>query len=217
MTGAVMVKSKFAALAAIILAATASGASAQQATQAGVGAAIPDGKIAVLNTQVFPGSINELKQKYEQVNNQFKARAQQLQTMSDQMKQMENDMQTKQSVMSPEKFQELRNNYEDLKRRGTREQEDLNNDVERALDNDTKPVRDKLYQFLQTYSAQRGVVLVFTLAGAAQSGTLAFWNPGVDITEDFINEYNKANPVAGAPAPAATQPKPQPVKPAGKP
>ena len=213
-----MVKRKFAALAAIILAATASVASAQQATQAGVGAAIPDGKIAVLNTQVFPGSINELKQKYEQVNNQFKARAQQLQTMSDQMKQMENDMQTKQSVMSPEKFQELRNNYEDLKRRGTREQEDLNNDVERALDSATKPVRDKLYQFLQTYSAQRGVVLVINLAGAAQSGTLAYWNPGADITEDFISEYNKANPVAGAPPASGTAPpKPAPTKPAAKP
>ena len=72
------------------------------------------------------------------------------------------------------------------------------------------PIRDKLYQFLQAYSAQRGVVLVINLAGAAQTGTLAFWNPGVDITEDFINEYNKANPVAGAPAPApaATQPDP---------
>jgi Skp family chaperone for outer membrane proteins len=212
-----MVKSKFAAFAAIILAAMAAVAPAQQATQAGVGAAIPDGKVAVLNTQVFPSAINELKQKYEQVNNQFKARAQQLQTMSDQMKQMENDMQTKQSVMSPEKYQELRNNYDDLKRRGTREQEDLNNDVERALENATKPVRDKLYQFLQTYSAQRGVVLVINLAGAAQTGTLAYWNPGSDITEDFISEYNKANPVAGAPSSAPATPKPAPVKPAAKP
>ncbi|HKS43194.1 MAG TPA: OmpH family outer membrane protein [Blastocatellia bacterium] len=214
-----MLKSKFAAFAAVILAAAASSVAAQQATQAGVGGAIPDGKIAVINTQVFPSTISELKVKYEQVNNQFKARLQGLQNLSEQMKTMENDLRTKQNVLAADKYQELQASYEDAKRRGTREQEDLNNDVDRALDAATKPIRDKLYQFLQTYSAQRGVVLVINLAGAAQSGTLAFWNPGVDITEDFINEYNKANPVAGAPpsAPATTQPKPQPVKPAGKP
>ena len=214
-----MLKSKFAAFAAVILAAAASSVAAQQATQAGVGGAIPEGKIAVINTQAFPGGISELKVKYEQVNNQFKDRFQRLQTMSEQMKQMENDLRTKQNVLAADKYQELQANYEDTKRKGTREQEDLNNDVDRAIDVSTKPIRDKLYQFLQAYSAQRGVVLIINLAGAAQTGTLAFWNPGVDITEDFINEYNKANPVAGAPAPAppAAQPRPQPVKPAGKP
>ncbi len=214
-----MLKSKFAAFAAVILAAAASSVAAQQATQAGVGGAVPDGKIAVINAQVFPSAISELKQKYEQVNNQFKDRLQRLQNMSEQMKQMESDLRTKQNVLAADKYQELQANYEDTKRRGTREQEDLNNDVDRALDAATKPIRDKLYQFLQTYSAQRGVVIVINLAAAAQTGTLAFWNPGVDITEDFVNEYNKANPVAGAPAPApaATQPRPQPVKPAGKP
>ena len=215
-----MLKSKFAAFAAVILAAAASSVAAQQATQAGVGGVVPDGKIAVINTEAFPGAISELKVKYEQVNNQYKDRFQKLQTMSEQVKQMENDLRTKQNVLAADKYQELQTNYEDTKRRGTREQEDLNNDVSRALYATTKPIRDKLIQFLQNYSAQRGIVIVIDLASAAQSGTLAFWNPGVDITEDFINEYNKANPVAGAPAPApaTTQPKPTtPVKPAGKP
>ena len=76
-----MVKIQVAALAAAILAAVTVSASAQQATQAGVGAALPDGKIAVINTQVFPGAIRELKQKYEQVDNQFKDRFQKLQAV----------------------------------------------------------------------------------------------------------------------------------------
>ena len=66
-----MFKIRFAALAALILGAVASVASAQQATQAGLGAAVPDGKIAVINTQLFPDSIAELKQKYDQVGTQF--------------------------------------------------------------------------------------------------------------------------------------------------
>jgi Skp family chaperone for outer membrane proteins len=211
-----MIKIKFAACVAILMAAMTATAAAQQATQAGVGAAVPDGKIAVVNTQAFPGGISELKQKYDQVDNQFKDRYQKLQQADNQLKSMENDIRTKGPGMAADKLQELQNGYEDLKKRSQREFEDLKGEYDRAVDTQTRPVRDKLYQFLQTYSSQRGIVLVINLASAAQSGTLAYWNPGTDITEDFVAEYNKANPVAGAPAP--TTPKPAPAtKPLGKP
>jgi outer membrane protein len=72
-------------------------------------------------------------------------------------------------------------------------------------------------QFLNTYAAKRNIVVVINLAGAAQSGSLAYWNPGLDITEDFVSEYNKANPVAGVTATPPAQPAKPPVKPAGKP
>lgn len=212
-----MVKSKLAAVAAVILAAT-TGASAQQATQAGIGAVLPDGKIAVINTQIFPSAIGELKQKYEQVNNQFKDRFLKLQTLADQLKQLENDIRVKQQTLTADKLQEMQSNYTELKKRGEREQEDLNSDADKALDAATKPIRDKLSQFLNTYAGQRNIVLVINLAGAAQTGSLAYWNPATDITDDFVAEYNKANPVPGG-APAVqpnTQPK-APAKPPAKP
>ena len=212
-----MFKFRLAAFVAALLATVTTSGLAQQATQAGVGAALPDGKIAVINTQVFPGVVLELKQKYEQVNNQFKDRYQKLQALAEQLKGMENDLRTKASVLPPDKFQELQANYNELKKRGEREQEDFNGDADKALDIATKPVRDKMTQFLNSYVAQRNIVVVLNLAGAAQTGSLAYWNPGLDITEDFVAEYNKANPVAGVtPAPAAQPTKP-PVKPAGKP
>src|SRR5438128_5097666 len=102
-----MFKTKLAALAAMILGVAAVSASAQQATQAGLGAALPDGKIAVVNTQAFPGSIQELKQKYDAVEKQFQPRYQQLQTMETQLKQMENDIQVKCRQLTPDKGQEL--------------------------------------------------------------------------------------------------------------
>ena len=210
-----MFKTRLAALAALIVGAVASVASAQQATQAGLGAAVPDGKIAVINTQLFPDSIAELKQKYDQVNTQFKDRSQRLQEAQTRLQQMENDLRTKQGVLKPEDYQKLSNDYEDLKKRAQREFEDTKAEFDRAIDNQTRPVRDKLYQFLQTYATQRGIVMIINLAGAAQTGTLAYWNPGADVTEDFIAEYNKANPVAGAPAP--TTPKPAPATPTRKP
>jgi outer membrane protein len=208
-----MFKLRLAAFAAILIAVTGS-AYAQQAMQAGVGAALPEGKIAVVNTQAFPAGIGELKLKYDQVDKQYQPRYQQLQTVESQLKQMENDIQVKCPQLTPDKCQELQNNYNDLKKRGTRDYEDLKAEYDRTIDTATKPIRDKLYQFLNNYATQRNIVLVINLAGAAQTGTLAYWNPGADITDDFIAEYNKANPAGAAPA---TQPAAQPAKPAVKP
>lgn len=213
-----MLKIKFAALAAVLLASTAGSASAQQATQAG-GASIPDGKVAVMNTEAFRGSINELKVKYDQVDSQFKDRYQKLQGVESQLKQMESDIRTKCPNLTPDKCQELQTAFEDLKKKGTRDYEDLKADYERNVDTSTKPIRDKLFQFLNTYAAQRGIVVIFNLAGAAQTGALAFWNAGADVTDDFIAAYNKANPVAGAPAAPTpgVQPSTTPARPVTKP
>src|SRR5438105_9438783 len=209
-----MFKIRFAAFAAVILAAVASVASAQQATQAGVGGAIPDGKIAVINTQAFPDGISELKQKYEQVNNQFKDRSQRLQTAQTRLGEIENRLKTQGNVLKPDEVSKLQEEYEGLKKNAQRDLEDAKAEYERAVDSNTRPVRDKLYQFLQNYATQHGIVMIINLAGAAQSGTLAYWNPGADITDDFIAEYNKANPVAGATAaPATPRPQPAPANP----
>src|SRR5260370_27729321 len=110
MTGAGMFKIKLAILAAVVLASTSASVRAQQATQAGVGAALPDGKVAVVNTQAFPGGIGELKQKYEAVDKQFQPRYQQLQTLENQLKQMESDIQTKCPQLTADKCQELQSN-----------------------------------------------------------------------------------------------------------
>jgi Skp family chaperone for outer membrane proteins len=204
-----MVKTKFAVLAAIVLTALSVCAAAQQPASGPV----PEGKVVVINTTAFPSQIGELKQKYDQVDNQFKDRSQKLQTIVDQMGKLETEIKAQQNVLTADKLREKQEQYESLKRQATRDNEDLRVEAEKALEAATKPVRDKLYQALNNYSTKNGIVMVINLAGAAQSGALAFWDPKSDITEDFIKDYNRANPVpGGAPAAPATAPKP-----AGKP
>jgi outer membrane protein len=216
-TGAVMVKIKLAAFAVTLVAALSLSASAQQpASPAGVTSLLPDGKIAVINTQAFPEQIGELRQKYEQVNNQFKDRYEKLKALDTQLKQMETDIQTKAPALGADKVRQMQDEFETLKKRGSRDYEDLRVDVNKAIGTSTKPIWDKVSTFMNNYATQRGIVLIIDLPGAAQAGSLAYVSPGSDVTADFIAEYNKANPVAGAP-PAATQPKPAPTKPAGKP
>jgi Skp family chaperone for outer membrane proteins len=205
-----MVKTKFAVLAAILLTALSVSAAAQQPASG----AVPEGKVVVINTTAFPSQIGELKQKYDQIDNQFKDRYQKLQGVVDQMSKLETEIKAQSNVLTADKLREKQDQYESLKRQATRDNEDLRGEAEKALEAATKPVRDKLYQSLNNYSTKNGIVMVINLAGAAQSGALAFWDPKSDITEDFIKDYNKANPVpGGAPATPATTPKTTPGKP----
>jgi Skp family chaperone for outer membrane proteins len=211
-----MLKVKFAAGAALTIATLAFAANAQQPAAAAQGP-IPDGKVAVINTQVFAGQIAELKQKYEQVDAQFKERYDRLRQIEADLKNLETEMRTKGDSWSPEVRQQKQDEYDRKKKLGTRDYEDLKADYDKTVETATKPVRDKLFQFLEKYAGQRGIVMVFNLAGAAQTGSLAFWHPGADVTDDFCAEYNKANPVATASAPsqpAANRPATRPpVKP----
>ena len=211
-----MVKIRFAAYASMIMAALSLSALAQQ-TPAAVAGTIPDGKIVVLNTNAFPTQIGELKQKYDQVENQFKAQSQKIDQLRQQVAQKENELASKQSTLTPDKARELQAEIEELKRQGTRLVEDLQADYAKALDVTTKPVREKLYQFMQNYAVQRTIIMIIDLPSVAQTGTLAYWSPSSDITQDFITEYNKANPVPIT-APAAQPPRttPTPTKPGMK-
>jgi Skp family chaperone for outer membrane proteins len=211
-----MIKTKLAGLAALALAVVAISASAQQATQAGVSGLLQDGKVAVMNTAVFPEKIGELRQKYELVQAQFKDRSQKLQSLDQEVKTLTQELAAKQQGgLSPEKAQEMQATLDEKKRKGQREVEDLQADYGKALEVATKPVRDKLSQFVNNYATQHGIVMIIDLPVSYQNGVLAYWNPSTDVTEDFIAEYNKANPVpGGAPAsqPASKPPAAKPQK-----
>jgi outer membrane protein len=191
-----MFKTKFAVFAALVVAASVS---AQQPPQSAP-AVVPDGKIAMLNTQVFPGQILELKQKYEQVDAQFKPRSDKIKADQTRLDAIKNELSVKGPTMPADKVAQLQAEGADLEKQIKRDIEDARADLAKAEDRATKPVREKLFQFLQGYAQQRGIVLIINSAGVAQTGSIAYANPASDITEDFIKEYNKANPVPVAPA-----------------
>src|SRR6516225_11808593 len=108
-----MIKIKLAAIATLALAAVTASAAAQQATQAGVSGLLQDGKVAVMNTAAFPEKIGELRQKYEQVQAQFKDRTQKLQALDAEVKNLTTDIQTKGPTLSAEKLQEMQQTLDD--------------------------------------------------------------------------------------------------------
>jgi Skp family chaperone for outer membrane proteins len=151
----------------------------------GPSASVPEGKIAVINVSVFPDQVFEYKRKLGELNTQFEPRTIELRGLADNITGIE--AQVKQGTASPEQLSQLSERYEMLKRDYTRKQEDLKRDGERAFEAAVRPIRTKMTDALKKFCDREGIVLVLEVGSALKIGS-------VDITEQFVAEYNKANP-----------------------
>ncbi|HMG32525.1 MAG TPA: OmpH family outer membrane protein [Blastocatellia bacterium] len=169
-------------------------------------AALPKGKIAVINTAVFQDKVAEFKQKIDALNRQFEPRVKEVQTLADKITALENTLKTNGNLLSASKVAEQTEQLEAMKKEYQRKGEDLQADAGRARDKAFEPISAKLGKFAEDYTAKHGIVLLVDLANAIQSGTVLWYDARADVTQDFVNEYNKANPVPTAAAPPAAKP-----------
>ena len=100
-----------------------------------------------------------------------------------------------------------------------RDSEDFDADVQEAEGKVMQELGAKMMKVLEKYATDNGYGVILDVSNP-QTGVL--WRAAaVDITADIIALYDKANPVAGATAPAApaatTTPAPRPAAPAGGP
>ena len=196
--------------AVLALAGLAIVASAQQPATSGQArptAAVPQkGKIAFVNTGIFQEQIGEFKSRVEALNRQFEPRVRELQSKGERVAALENTIKTQGGVLAPAKLAETNEQLEREKREYQRKQEDLEADGNRAKDQLLGPIREKLTKFVEAYTEKRGITMLIDLANAIQSNTIVWYDPRADVTQDFVAEYNKANPVAASPAPAPQKP-----------
>ncbi len=168
---------------------------------------LPKGKIAVINTAAFQEKVEEFKAKIESLNRQFEGRVKEVQGLNDRINALETTLKSQSGVLTPAKVAEMTENLETMKRDYKRKQEDLEADAGRARDKAFEPITGKLGKFAEDYTAKRGIVMLVDISNALQSGVVVWFDPRSDVTQDFIIEYNKANPVAtAATKPATKQP-----------
>jgi Skp family chaperone for outer membrane proteins len=193
------------ALTAVALATLGIAASAQQVTsgltpQAGTApSGLTKGKVAVINTAMFQAQVAEFKARIEALNRQFEPRVKDVQGIADRITALETTVKTQASTLGAAKIAEMAEQIETMKKDYQRKGEDLQAEAGRARDKAFEPIQAKLGKFAEQYTKTRGIVLLVDLANAVQSGTLLWYDPRSDITQDFINEYNKVNPMPGAP------------------
>ncbi|HEY7914954.1 MAG TPA: OmpH family outer membrane protein [Blastocatellia bacterium] len=192
------------------------GASAQQTStsappqaglpQAGAPPALVKGKIAVLNTALFQEQVGEFRVKREELNRQFEPRSKELEGLANRITALENTLKSQTQVLSAAKIAEMNEQLNDMKKDYQRRGEDLQAEAERAQARAFQPLSEKLGKFAEEYARKRGIVLLVDLANSVQSGTVLWFDRRSEVTQDFINEYNKAHPVPNAPATTSAPP-----------
>jgi outer membrane protein len=190
-------------------AAFAQGAAVQSTAQAnkpatGGIAPMSSGKMAIIDSRAFAEGIGEMKKQLDKLETEFQPRTKDLQGLQDQLVKLDEELKVAGNNMKPDVYQQKVDQMAGMKKEFERKREDYQTDLQKRSELVLGPIQDKLHKFMENYAAQREIIMIFDLAPAAQAG-LVFLNPGTNITEDFIKEYNKQNPVPGAPP----QPEPQ--------
>jgi outer membrane protein len=166
-----------------------------------------EGKLAYINSGRFSSDINELKAKLDSFNSELDPKRKEVQAEEEALNNLKNKINTQGATVSVQVRTQWAEEAADKEKTLNRKKEDYNQLGQRRLSEVAMPVYDKVTKFLDSYCQQRGIVMVLEIGAAQQAGVLIFASQATDITEDFIKEYNKANPAsAGAAAPAPKKP-----------
>jgi outer membrane protein len=177
----------------------AAGASAG-APAGGTGA---EGKLAYINTGKFSSDIGELKSKLDALNAEFDPKKKEVQGDEEALNNLKNKINSQGATVSVQVRAQWVDEATDNEKKLNRKKEDYNAVGQRRLAEVTQPIYEKVGKFLEGYCQQRGIVMVLEGGAAQQAGILLFAAQATDITDDFIKEYNKANPGSGGAAASA--------------
>jgi Skp family chaperone for outer membrane proteins len=175
--------------------------STPQTAPASGGATGAQGKIAIINTAAFRAGIVEFKTKLEALNKEFEPQNGELANLQKQIDDLKNKVQTERSKVQPSVLNGWMEQGADLEKTLKRKSEDYQLLFQKRGRETVGPVMDKINKFLEQYCQQRNIAIVLERS-SGEFGNLVAWAPSAaEITEDFMNEYNKANPSSTPPAP----------------
>jgi outer membrane protein len=182
---------------------TASAPAPNASAGASTGGTGAEGKLAYINQGKFSSDITELKAKLDAFNAELDPKRKEVQGEEDALNNLKNKINTQGATVSAQVRNQWVEEATDKEKTLNRKKEDYNQLGQRRLAEIAQPVYDKVTKFLDSYCQQRGIAMVLEVSAAQQAGILIFASQATDITDDFIKEYNKANPSAGGAASAA--------------
>lgn len=175
--------------------------SAPQPAAASEGGTGAQGKIAIINTAAFRVGIDELRVKLESLNKEFEPQGKELEGLQKQIEELKNKVANQGATVQPSVRNGWMEQGAELERTLKRKTEDYQTLFQKRGQALAGPILEKINQFLGQYSHQHNIVMVLEREVAESSNLLVWATPTVEITEDFIKEYNKANPSSAPAAP----------------
>jgi Skp family chaperone for outer membrane proteins len=153
---------------------------------------LPGGRVAVIDFGAFPARVVQMKKVYDSLNAQFANQTKELQSLQDRLAGIQ--AQAQQGTASPQQQEQMQQQFDQLKKEFDRKKEDLDLSAKRAYQTSMGPIQDRMNAAINEFARQRGIVLVVNLAQARQTGSVLYFSPATDVTDAFIDEFNKKNP-----------------------
>jgi Skp family chaperone for outer membrane proteins len=181
----------------------------------GAGGSVPDGKVAIVDTEAFGDpktGIVRLVTAFESVNREFLPQRDELQKLRAQYDQLLKDLSATQRVEDEKVRAAKADQAESLKKQIERKSQDAQEAYTKRLRDVTGPVWKDINTALLAYARQRGASVVFDVSKLGQ--VMLVINSGIDITQGFVADYNQRNPAAVA---SPTRPAASPTRPAASP
>ena len=168
-------------------------------------------KVALLSFLALREAIGELKQRYEKLQGEFGPRANEIDALQNSIEAKEKVL-SENKTLTPKAARDMAVQVEQLKREYQRKLEDSQEMARKRESEETAPVLEKISDFLEKYCQKNGITHVFDVGRLQETGVALYAAPGTNITEDFVKEYNKVNPMPAA----AAKPPAGPATPAAK-
>ncbi len=143
------------------------------------------GKNAYIQPKVILAQSPQAIAANSELKKQFGARENDLRTLFNNIKQMEQAYQTDSAIMSAEQKKKAEDNIIQNKRRLQFEEQALKEDVQVKQRELLKQVEASIRKVIQAYGEKHGYDFIFTDA------TIAYANDALDVTDEIIEELKK--------------------------
>lgn len=173
----------------------------QTASPAAAQSSIPTAKVAIIDSNEFTADkgIQQVLQQLRLLDEKYKPQTDELQKMQREIEALQDEIRTKSANWTVEVQRRKQEELEDKQLKLKRRSEDTQRAYQKERLRVTAPISERVRTHLQQYASKRGITILIDLAPLEQSGAVPYYDQAVDITQDFINDYNKTYPVAQAP------------------
>lgn len=159
---------------------------------------IPDSKIAVIYSEMFMDSkagIARFGSVVEGLNREFQPRKTELETLQQKAKALEDEIIKTGSIADPNTIRTKSDQLDQMKRDLQRKAEDAQAAYDKRKKDVFAPLQNDIGKALDAYAKSHNINLIIDAAQVP----LIYAADAIDITRDFINDFNAKNPATSSP------------------
>jgi len=158
------------------------------------------GPIAIIDSGMFAEDkegITRVSSALKQVDLKFAPVQSEIKGMQDRLTAMRNDIDKKRATETPVNIARLTEQADQLELQIKRKAEDARADYQKQIASVVEPLQKEIGTALNTYAQAHGILIIIDVNRVP----LIYANDSIDITKDFIADYNRTHPATGTPAP----------------